>query len=151
MSVFERFIAKVCMTPTAATGCWEWTASKDKCGYGRLLVDRKARLAHRLSYEFFREKISPGFHVCHRCDNPGCVNPEHLFLGTDADNCADRDAKGRRPPPKGTVNGRARLTEKDITEIRAANGIRQVDLAKQYGVAQTQISRIRRGEHWRHI
>lgn len=78
-----------------APGCWEWTGTKDKHGYGRVRVDQRKARAHRVAWEAFKGEIPAGLHVLHRCDNPGCVNPEHLFLGTHGDNMRDREAKGR--------------------------------------------------------
>jgi len=87
----ERFWSKVNKT----NGCWLWTAAQNRAGYGVLNRDGIATLAHRISYEFQHGPISGGLHVCHHCDTPACVRPDHLFLGTDATNAADRDAKRR--------------------------------------------------------
>jgi HNH endonuclease len=81
------------------SGCWNWTGSRLPSGYGRLKGRRQAPSAHRFSYEQFIGPIGPGLQVCHRCDNPPCVNPMHLFSGTAADNMRDRDAKGRGAKP----------------------------------------------------
>lgn len=77
------------------TDCWEWTGSKTLTGYGHLNINAKSIYAHRISYELFNGPIPDGLCVCHSCDNPGCVNPSHLWVGTMADNMHDRDAKGR--------------------------------------------------------
>lgn len=78
-------------------GCWEWTASRNEArrGYGQLNVDGRPVMAHRVMYELFVGPIPPGLCVCHHCDNPPCVRPDHLFLGTHGDNAKDRDMKGR--------------------------------------------------------
>ncbi len=81
----------------AENGCWEWTACTNKAGYGRIIFRGKAWLAHRLSFQTFIGPIINGLHVCHHCDNPPCVNPKHLFLGTDSDNMHDMVSKGRHP------------------------------------------------------
>ena len=149
MSVLDRLLAKVKKNPV--TCCWEWTACRDRNGYGRFQVDGQTELAHRVSHELHHGKIPQGLLVCHRCDNPRCINPEHLFLGTQADNMADMNTRGRHDPRKGTSNAWARLSNNDICAIRAAIGVRQADLAKKYGVGQSQISRIRSGERWGHF
>jgi hypothetical protein len=90
-SVEDRFWEKA----DTSGECWEWTAGKFNTGYGQFSVDGAPQLAHRFSYEMHYGKISDGLHVLHTCDNPPCVNPEHLWLGTQADNNEDRDKKGR--------------------------------------------------------
>lgn len=132
-----------------ATGCWEWTAAKGKDGYGMFCVGGKTRGAHRISYEAHRGPIPQGGIVCHKCDNRLCVNPDHLFLGTQADNVADRNAKGRQA--RGTKQGSAKLTEADVLAIRATPELSQRALARQYGVSQGQIYNVRSGKHWGHV
>lgn len=90
-----RFWAKVDKTGD----CWEWTASKNEDGYGRIMVDVKATTAHRLSFILSSGEIPNNLCVCHECDNPACVRPSHLFLGTHADNMKDRSLKGRWVKP----------------------------------------------------
>ena len=141
----ERFQANFRIDPIS--GCWEWTASRDRRGYGNFKFNGAQR-AHRVSYMLYRGSIPRGLNVCHKCDNRGCVNPDHLFIGTQADNVADMIAKGRQVSVRGSANGNSKLTELDIAEIRAAKGITQKELAKKYGVGQAQISVIRLGQGW---
>jgi HNH endonuclease len=133
-------------------GCWEWIGTRNPAGYGVLNVRESARLAHRIAYTLAYGQIPEGLHVMHRCDNPGCVRPDHLSVGTIADNNADMDAKGRRRsnPPKGSTNPNAKLTEASVRAIRRSS-VMGVVLARKYGVSQTIISAVRRGLTWRHV
>ena len=88
----NRFFSKIDKTPS---GCWEWNASKNHSGYGQFRYDGKVMLAHRASYIIFSGDIPEGNHILHSCDNPACVNPEHLRPGTDADNVADKMSRNR--------------------------------------------------------
>ena len=146
-SVRDRLLAKIAIDAT--TGCWNWTASKFPDGYGQFVEVRTSRGAHRVSYELHCGPIPSGMCVCHRCDNRGCINPDHLFIGTNSENMADMTAKNRQA--KGATNGRAKLTEDDVLSIRSAVGITQKKLAAKYGVGQILISRIRRGILWSHL
>jgi len=144
----ERFNDKVDRTGT----CWLWTAHKIPLGYGVFRVNGKNQRAHRVAYELAYGKFDKTLHVLHKCDNPGCVKPSHLSLGTHQDNMRDRDAKGRQPV--GINNGRAKLTEEDVIEIktRLAAGLEtQQVIANDFNVNHQQISRIKNGKLWKHI
>jgi len=136
--------------------CIEWTGCLGNKGYGQRLIKGKSYLTHRLAYvEHHGLSIEDidGMLVCHRCDNPPCLNPGHLFLGTHKDNMADMYAKGRENPPRGSRNHTSKLTEADIPIIRQmlSVGMTQVSIAKRFGVWQTAISKIKRGVRWSHI
>lgn len=140
--------------PITETGCWIWTGSLNKTGYGQFGVGGKAVLAHRMSYELFKGPIPKGMHILHSCDNPSCVNPDHLFLGTHQDNMDDKVAKNRQAKPQGNLNGRAKLTEQQVKEIREKYVPRKYSsysLAKEYGVSQYNICAIISNKSWKHI
>jgi len=150
-----------------ATPCIEAKAGwRTKEGYRRTRIRGSQVLVHRLAYEQAHGEIPEGLSVCHRCDNPPCVNPDHLFLGTNADNTADMIAKGRnahgqnhgsRTKPGSNVRGEmvatARLTAEDVRVIRHrwAAGENQVKLGKVYGVSTSSVRRIALRLSWRHI
>ena len=129
--------------------CWECTGGNSP-NYGRLWLDRSYYASHRISY-FIHHGVDPGeLFVCHTCDNPRCVNPAHLWLGTGKDNADDRDAKGRGIVLVGSQCGRAKLTEEDVRAILHADES-QYALEEKYGVDQGVISDILRGKIWKHV
>jgi len=134
--------------PEPNSGCYLWTGPVIEGGYGRIKVSRRTVLAHRLAWEVHRGPIADDLCVCHRCDNPGCVNPDHLFLGTHAENMADRDAKGRCRPGSGVRQWKAKLTPVLVAEIRASS-LLQRELAEIYGVTQKTISAVKTGIVWK--
>lgn len=136
----ERFEAKFYITP----GCWIWTACRNKPGYGMIFAGCKgdpAKLAHRVSYELYEGAIPDGLMVLHRCDNPSCVNPSHLFLGTNDDNMKDMAAKGRASRMLGNKNPKTKIKEEDLILIKQAYklGIHPRTLAEAFGVAREHI------------
>jgi hypothetical protein len=166
-AIIRRFMAKV---EKSESGCWNWIGGKGKKGYGRFSIggshnpDGTRRnsmvTTPRVAYRLFVGSIpdtqgSHGSCVLHRCDNPSCVNPEHLFLGSNLDNVRDMDAKNRRVNAqlKGSAHPASKLTEKSVYEIatRIKAGESQVGIAKEFGVIPATINHIKRGRLWRHL
>jgi hypothetical protein len=150
----ERFKSSVNNCPDS--GCWIWNRSKLPTGYGIFYAGRKIQTyAHRFSYSAFNGEIPEGMHVCHSCDNPSCVNPAHLWVGTANDNIRDCMAKGRDVHVVGERHGRAKLTEGDVREIRRLASTRQWGiqrrLAEKYGVGYNAIRDILSGHSWSHV
>jgi hypothetical protein len=132
------------------SGCWLWRRSKS---YGHVFFQGRQWRAHRLSWFLTHGEIPPGLVVCHACDNPPCINPGHLFLGTIADNAADRDKKGRNVNYRGEAHGRAKLTGADVKVIREElrQGSTKTGLARRYGVGETTIWHIANRTSWAHV
>lgn len=161
----ERFWAKV--SRLADDACWPWLAGGRPAGYGQFRGDHKQKIdAHRFSWTLHHGPIPDGMFVCHRCDNPRCVNPAHLFLGTTQDNTADRHKKGRdyggdrhysRTSPerlaRGERNGWAKLTSEQALAIRTrrAAGLSLRLVGVEFNVSATTVLRICRRESWNHV
>lgn len=150
----KRFWDKVDIT--SKHSCWEWVGAKDKNGYGLFQLRTKHTVrAHRFSYEEFFGIIPNGLFVCHKCDNPSCVNPTHFFLGTPKDNLQDASKKRRLPGghgPKWEKNGQAKISKKDVIEIRRlykTGEFFHYQIAKSFGIKKSQIGRIIRMESWK--
>lgn len=122
--------------------CWPWTAARRRRGYGAFTVARKNLVAHRVAFQAATGIDPADKLVCHSCDNPPCCNPAHLFLGTATENVHDMLAKGRANPPRGENHHGAKLTEEEVREIRRrrAAGEKLIDLAKEFGVADSRLS-----------
>jgi len=130
--------------------CIEWTGCRNPKGYGQRTINRRHWQAHRWAWTQAHGPIPPGMLVCHRCDNPPCVNVDHLFLGTNADNTADRDTKGRgrwHNPARGEQQGSHKLTQAQVEAIRSDSRSQRV-IAADYGVNQSTISKIKRRLAW---
>jgi hypothetical protein len=152
-----RFWARVSKLPDLP-GCWLWTGGLRR-KYGSFGRSGRLYLAHRMAWELSYGAIPAGMSVCHKCDNPPCVNPAHLFIGTHAENMADMAAKGRSRGfpgdlhwsrqnldklPRGDAHANSKLTDAQVREVRAALGTNR-QIAREYGVSDTLIGRIRRG------
>lgn len=134
-----------------ATGCLNWIGSKSMNGYGQIKVNGKQIGAHRVAYELAFGEIPQGMSVMHKCDNPSCVNPDHLAIGTPQDNMDDMKNKGRSL--YGSKNQSAVLSDSDVIEINKmlSNGSKVIDLMGIYGVSKACINRIRSGKSWKHL
>lgn len=135
-------------------GCWLWAYGCDRDGYGQFyLVERPNTKAHRVSWMLFRGPVPPGKMVLHRCDIPACVNPDHLFLGSNRENVADMMSKGRHRPTRGEARPMAKLNDIKVREIRRrlARGEHPAQIAVSFDVAASQIYGIRSGKAWRHV
>jgi hypothetical protein len=150
LSLREKFLAKVC--PEPASGCWLWQGLVRPDGYGAACFQGKERGAHRVAWMLFRGEIAQGMVVCHKCDVRACVNPEHLFLGTAADNARDMTEKGRNR--LGEKHGSSKLTAKQVRRIKAMlaeDWMYMSEIAREFGVSQTTIRAIKTGKTWRRV
>jgi hypothetical protein len=147
----ERIEKSIYIDPMS--GCWLWIAGKHNAGYGDLKrygkpQERISSLAHRISWEIYRGPIPKGMNVCHHCDIRSCVNPYHLFLGTDKDNMQDALKKGRLR--QGEKISWAKLNNEQVMDIRKDHRS-QTLIASNYGVIQQTISHIKTGKSWKHL
>lgn len=165
VDMYHRFWSKVSKTQS----CWVWTASKNADGYGSFAISRVTHRAHRVAWILTNGEIPDGLQVLHRCDNPSCVNPDHLFLGTVRDNSRDMITKGRQwyqkdpvrarrarirnlPRYCGEANPAAKLTREAAEEIRRLHGQggqTKAGLARQFGVSESCVRFILKGETWK--
>lgn len=155
MPIQERLKSMTITNPVS--GCWEWKGSKH-IGYGKTIVGsrkdgtRRSVLAHRLAYEIWNGEIPDGYEVCHKCDNPSCINPAHLFVGTQQDNIDDRERKGRNIVKVGEEQARSKLTKKIVKDARwerAYLGTSYQKLADKYGVSKNAMQNAIKGVTWK--
>ena len=149
-SIGARFWTKV--NVCGVNECWEWKSFKDRDGYGRFKFDGEIT-AHRVSWKLYRGDIPDDMCVCHSCDNPSCVNPNHLFLGTTLDNIQDMVRKGRSPRMRGIRNGMSKLQPNDVHEIRRLRALKvpQKLVARMFKVSKGHVSEITRHIKWGHL
>lgn len=154
-----RFFSYLDCSDGVVDQCWNWTGALRHSGHGEFsIASWHVLYPHRLAYALFKGPITAGLDVCHTCDNPRCCNPDHLWLGTRAENTLDAHKKGRlrsTPPPahlraRGEASGRARLTLRDVKEILGSNETAAA-LGRKFGVSPTTVSAIRVGTNWRHV
>lgn len=146
MILNNRFWDKVERTNT----CWNWIGSLTDRGYGEFVVNKKKRKAHILSWMDFHQADTNGLCVCHTCDNPKCVNPEHLYLGTPQDNMNDKVARNRQSKMPGESHPMAKLSREDIINIRNDRRSSR-DIGKEYGISHSHVLRIKKGEKWNSV
>lgn len=134
---------------TCPVCCWEWQGGYSVGGYGVMLERKTVVLSHRYIFQLTYGPFAPGLSICHRCDNPPCCNPAHLFCGTHAENMQDARQKGRAP--EGERHASSKLTQAQVAAIRAAvtNGRTQRQLATQFGVEPTTIWHVVHGDSWK--
>lgn len=153
-TLLERFWSRI-DKPADPNACWTWTGGKTG-GYGTLTEKvggkKTCHYTHRLSFQIHCGEIPARMNVCHHCDNPSCVNPSHLFLGTHEENMHDKGRKKRGRAPKGAAHGKAKLTDADVIEIRRrrANGETAVALGREFNVTNTAIYYVVH-KGWKHI
>jgi hypothetical protein len=156
-SLEERFWAKVLVK--GPDDCWVWQGARAPNGYGKFIVPgrRSPANAHRVVWALSHGPIPAGLFVCHRCDNPPCCNPAHLFVGTAQENSADASRKhrmGPKRPSRGETHPRAKLTGAQVNEIRqryAAGGITTYTLGHEFGVTPENVQAIIRGRTWKEV
>jgi len=144
-----RFLEKV--DRRDPDGCWEWQARRDKDGYGHFGLNGSSYQTHRVAFAVTNGDTD--LLVLHTCDNPPCCNPNHLFAGTIKINSQQRDDRGRAANTRGEGNGHTKLTEDDVHEIRRlyAGGWLQHEIAEDYGISQSTVSKICTYKNWKHI
>lgn len=134
--------------------CWRWTKTICKSGYGQISYRSSREYAHRVSYIVHKGEIPDGLHVCHTCDNKWCVNPDHLWVGTQKDNAQDMVMKNRKITVFGEENGKSKLTKNDVLEIRKSykKGIKGYpQIAKQFSISTSTVQAIIERRTWDHI
>ena len=129
------------------TPCWEWQGSRVSGGYGNMTFEHQSLYTHRASWIVYKGPVPDGFRVLHKCDNRPCINPQHLFIGTQEDNIRDMIEKGRR-------NRNAFLTEDEVHEIRillSEGDLSQYEIGEMYNVSRSSIQQIKLGNNWSHV
>lgn len=157
-SIRERFESKLVKRDS---GCWEWTGRKNKGGYGAMVVNGKSLRAHRLAFQIYSKPLGDDQLACHHCDNPSCVNPDHLYAGTPQSNADDKVARGRCHRPKygpeilpGETNAISKLSDdavRKIRELHKSGSATNKHIAEIFEVSPSLISKVVNGHIWRHV
>ena len=149
-TALQRFEEK--FIPEQNSGCWIWI-SADTEGYGDFYFHPTFERAHRASWMLYRGEIPAGIFVLHKCDNPSCVNPNHLFLGTNDDNMKDMVRKGRQKSIRGSQHKNAKVTEDNVIEMRklSASGMSQYKIAEMFGIGKSMANYICNRTSWKHV
>ena len=146
----QRFWAKV-VKGVAPDDCWGWSGAKRKSdGYGAMKIDNKTRRSHVVSYEIHHGPVPAGMLVCHRCDNPQCCNPRHLFLGSHKQNTQDMLVKGRHRTALGVASPFAKLSDDAVREIRGSTESSRW-LGRKFEVSKTVVLRVKNRRGWKHV
>lgn len=156
MTISERFefIGWTEVVRTLPTPCWEWNGdtTSDRNGYGVIVIGGVKHRVHRVSYELFVGPFDPELQMLHKCDNPPCMNPKHLYPGTTKDNMRDAIERGRLNPPQGSLNGMSILKEGQVRTIFDLKGKQHVrDVANTFEVSIQTVYSIWNGSRWGHI
>lgn len=149
-----KFIARFWSNVDRSGSCWNWKRCRTPQGYGKVRITGHGwELAPRICWKIIHGHIPNGLHILHKCDNPPCVNPEHLFLGTILDNARDRETKGRGNQAKGEKVYNAKLNTQQIASIRqrVKNGTPQKTITEEYKLAKSTVSAIIRRKTWKHV
>jgi len=138
-----------------SNGCWLWQGGKTTFGHGIIAVNRKSHLAHRVAYKIWKDRVPLNMFVCHTCDNPKCINPDHLFIGTQDDNMKDMANKGRSNNgiQKGEKNPQSQLTDRQVRRIKRLllNGHTRKEIANKFGVNEAVVGFISENKNWKHV
>ena len=151
VSLRDRIEANI--MPVPFSGCWIWMGACYRFGHGQIVYLKKHLAAHRAAWVVFRGAIPEGKHVLHKCNVPSCVNPDHLYIGSDLENCRDRIETGTQANPPhsfGEDHPSAKLTLAQAREIKFSRGIPHKDLMQKFGISTATISAIRCGKNWPH-
>jgi len=140
----ERLLSRI---EKQDSGCWKWIGTKNKKGYGMMVYKGRIHASHRVSWQEFYGEIPEGMLICHKCDNPSCVNPDHLFVGSNQDNMDDMKQKGRASKSKDKQKSRRKISrekELEIIERYKTSNVTQKSLANEFGIALNHVRRLTR-------